>query len=140
MIASACGPIGASLPLAQPSAKGAQLRQAVERGLFIMQIAATPDTDTIAALDQMKRSVRVAFCGIMQSTRLPPMAALSLAATAVGLLYLEVAAAHEGDNACPCGWEPCNAADLEALQTSLALAAKPHRPADFHTLQVEGHA
>jgi hypothetical protein len=105
-----------------------------------MQLAATPDYDTIAALDQMKRSVRVAFCGIMQSTRLPPMAALSLAATAVGLLYLEVAAAHSGDNACPCGWEPCNAADLEALQTSLALATKPHRPADFREVQVEGHA
>jgi hypothetical protein len=107
---------------------------------FIMQIAATPDTDTIAALDQMKRSVRMAFCGIMQSTRLPPMAALSLAATAVGLLYTEVAAAHCGDNSCPCGWEPCNAADLGALQTSLALAAEPHRPADFREVQVEGHA
>ena len=66
-----------------------------------MQIAATPDYDTIAALDQMKRSVRMAFCGVMQSTRLPPMAALSLAATAVGLLYLEVAAAHRGDDAVP---------------------------------------
>ena len=105
-----------------------------------MQIAAATDDETIAALDQMKRSVRMAFCGVMQSTRLPPMAALSLAATAVGLLYLEVAAAHSGDNSCPCGWEPRSAADLEALQTSLALAAKPHRPADFHAIQVEGHA
>jgi hypothetical protein len=105
-----------------------------------MQISATPDYDTIAALDQMKRSVRMAFCGVMQSTRLPPMAALSLAATAVGLLYLEVAAAHSGADQCPCGWEPRSAADLEALQTSLALAAKPHRRADFHALQVEGHA
>jgi hypothetical protein len=105
-----------------------------------MQIAATPDYDTIAALDQMKRSVRMAFCGVMQSTPLPPMAALSLAATAVGLLYLEVAAAHEGDNSCPCGWEPRSAPDLEALQTSLALAAKPHRPTDFREVHVEGHA
>jgi hypothetical protein len=105
-----------------------------------MQIGPTPDYETIAALDQMKRSVRVAFCGVMQSTRLPPMAALSLAATAVGLLYLEVAAAHEGDNSCPCGWEPYTAADLKALQTSLALAAKPPRAADFRAVQVEGHA
>ena len=82
----------------------------------------------------------MAFCGIMQSTRLPAMAALSLAASAVGLLYTEVAAAHCGDCACPCGWQPRSAADLEALQTSLALAAKPHRPADFHAVQVEGHA
>ncbi len=105
-----------------------------------MQMAAFNDEETIAALDQMKRSVRMAFCGIMQSTRLPPMAALSLAATAVGLLYTEVAAAHRGDNSCPCGWEPGAAADLEALQTSLALATKPHRPADFRAVQVEGHA
>ena len=104
-----------------------------------MQIAATPDYDTITALDQMKRSVRMAFCGIMQSTRLPPMAALSLAATAVGLLYLEVADAHCGDHACPCGWEARGAADLEALHISLALAAKQPR-ADFRAVQVEGHA
>jgi hypothetical protein len=136
MIANACGSIGGSLPLVQSSAacRGASGEK------FIMQIAKTPDDDTIGALDQMKRSVRVAFCGVMQSTRLPPLAALSLAATAVGLLYLEVAAAHRGDNACPCGWEPHSAADLEALQTSLALAAKPHRTADFREVQVEGHA
>jgi hypothetical protein len=105
-----------------------------------MKVAATPDYDTIAALDQMKRSVRVAFCGVMQSTRLPPMAALSLAATAVGLLYLEVAAAHNGDGFCPCGWEPRSAADVEALQTSLALATKPRGPAAFHAVRVEGRA
>jgi hypothetical protein len=81
----------------------------------------------------------MAFCGVMQSTRLPPMAALSLAATAVGLLYLEVAAAHDGDNPCPCGWEPRGAADVEALRTSLALAAKPPR-ADFRAMEVVGSA
>jgi hypothetical protein len=58
---------------------------------------------------------------------------------AVGSLYLEVAAAHRGDNPCPCGWEPHGAADLEALQTSLALAAdQPH--ADFGAIQVAGNA
>jgi hypothetical protein len=139
MLANACGPIGACLPLIHSLAKGAQLRQAVERELFIMQIAATPDYDTIAALDQMKRSIRLAFCGIMQSTRLPPMVAMSLAATAVGLLYVEVAAAHRGDDPCPCGWEPRSAADLEALQASLALAAKPPRP-DFRAAEVMGNA
>ena len=82
----------------------------------------------------------MAFCGVMQSTRLPPLAALSLAATAVGLALTEVVAAHCGDNACLCGWEPCVATDLEALQISLALAAKRHRSADFREVQVEGHA
>jgi len=104
-----------------------------------MPFAAPTDDETIAALDQLKRSVRMAFCGIMQSTRLPPMAALSLAATAVGLIYLEVSEAHRGDNACPCGWEPRSAADLEALQISLGLAAKEPR-ADFRAIEVEGHA
>jgi hypothetical protein len=140
MILKTCGSNGVCLRLIQPSANGAQLRQAVERELFIMHIAATPDYETIAALDQMKRSIRMAFCGVMQSTRLPPMAAMSLAATAVGLLYTEVAAAHRGDGFCPCGWEPRCAADLEALQTSLALAAKPPRPTELRAVQVEGHA
>ena len=59
------------------------------------------------------------------------VAALSLAATAVGLLFTEVAAAHGGDNPCPCGWEPYTAADLEALQTSLALAPSRLAPLIF---------
>jgi hypothetical protein len=104
-----------------------------------MQFAAPTEDETTAALDQLKRSVRMAFCGVMQSTRLPPMAAMSLAATAVGLLYLEVAAAHRGDNPCPCGWEPRSAADVEALQTSLALAAREPR-ADFRAIEVAGSA
>jgi hypothetical protein len=104
-----------------------------------MQFAASTDDETIAALDQLKRSIRMAFCGVMQSTRLPPMAAMSLAATAVGLLYLEVVAAHDGDNPCPCGWEPRGAADVEALQTSLALAAKQPR-AGLRAIEVLGSA
>ena len=77
----------------------------------------------------------MAFCGVMQSTRLPPMAAMGSAATAVGLLYLEVADAHRGDNPCPCGWEPRGAMDVEALQTSLALATRQHRPAYFPAIR-----
>jgi hypothetical protein len=67
------------------------------------------------------------------------MAAMSLAATAVGLLYLEVADAHRGDGGCCCGWEPRSATDLEALQTSLALAMRRHRP-NFRAVQVAGNA
>ena len=104
-----------------------------------MPFAAPTDDETIAALDQMKRSVRMAFCGIMQSTRLPPMAALSLAATAVGLVYLEVAAAHTGESFCPCGWEPRNTADLEALKASLALATREPR-VELQEAQIAGNA
>ncbi len=88
----------------------------------------------------LKKAVRTAFCGVMQTTRLPPMAAMSLAAMAVGSLYLEVAAAHRGPNPCPCGWQPRGAADVEALQTSLALTAERPRADDFHTIEVAGNA
>ena len=104
-----------------------------------MQFAAPRDDEAIVALEQLKKTVRIAFCGVMQSTRLPPMAALSLAAMAVGSLYLEVAAAHLGDNPCPCGWQPRSASDVEALQTSLALSAEQPR-ANFHAIQVAGNA
>lgn len=104
-----------------------------------MHIAGPSEDEAIAALDQLKKTVRIAFCGVMQSTRLPPMAALSLAAMAIGSLYHEVAAAHRGDNPCPCGWQPRRAADVEALQTSLALSAEEPR-ADFHAIQVAGNA
>ena len=60
------------------SAVGRMPARAPTERQFVMQIAASNDDETIAALDQMKRSVRMAFCGVMQSTRLPPMAALSL--------------------------------------------------------------
>ena len=104
-----------------------------------MQFAAPTEDEAIAALEQLKKTVRIAFCGVMQSTLLPPMAALSLAAMAIGSLYHEVAAAHQGDNPCPCGWNPRSGADVDALQTSLALSAEQPR-ADFHAIQVAGSA
>ena len=103
-----------------------------------MQFAAPMDDEAIAALEQLKKTVRIAFCGVMQSTRLPLMAALSLAAMAVGSLYREVAAAHRGDDPCPCGWQPRSASDVEALQTSLGLSAEQPR-ANFHAIQVAGN-
>jgi hypothetical protein len=103
------------------------------------QFLGPSDDDAIAALEQLRKTVRVAFCGVMQSTRLPPMAALSLAAMAVGSLYVEVAAAHRGDDPCPCGWEPRGRADVEALQSSLALSAEESR-ADFSAIEVAGSA
>jgi hypothetical protein len=104
-----------------------------------MQIAAPTEDEAIAALEQLKKTVRIAFCGVMQSTHLPPMAALSLAAMAIGSLYHEVAAAHQGDSACPCGWKPRSSVDVDALQTSLALSAEQPR-ADFRALEVAGTA
>ena len=42
-----------------------------------MQFAAPTEDEAIAALEQLKRTVRIAFCGVMQSTHLPPMATLT---------------------------------------------------------------
>jgi hypothetical protein len=104
-----------------------------------MQLAAPTEDEAIAALEQLKKTVRIAFCGVMQSTHLPPMAALTLAAMAVGSLYHEVAAAHRGDNRCSCGW-PRSGVDVAALQTSLALSAEQQPRADLHAMQVAGAA
>jgi hypothetical protein len=101
-----------------------------------MQIAPTPDYDTIAALDQLKRSIRMAFCGVMQSTQLPPMAALSLAATAVGLLYTEVAAAHRGDDSCPATRPTSKRCKLRSRWQRSRLASISAQPRSKATLDV----
>jgi len=105
-----------------------------------MQISVPPEDEAIAALEQLKKTVRIAFCAVMQSTRPPPMAAISLAATAVGLLYHDVAAAHRGSSPCPCGWEPLGAVDVDALKPSFALAANEQPHAGFRAVEVAGNA
>jgi hypothetical protein len=107
--------------------------------MMVMQFAGPTEDEAIAALDQLKRTVRIAFYSVMQSTHLPPMAAMGLAAMAVGSLYHEIADAHRGENSCPCGWKPRGPADVAALQGSLALAVERPR-ADFHAVQVAGNA
>ena len=105
-----------------------------------MKLAGPTEDEAIAALEQLKKTVRIAFCGVMQSTQLPPMAALTLAAMAVGSLYNEVAAAHRGDNRCSCGWDPRSGVDVAALQTSLALSAEQEPRADLRAMEVAGAA
>jgi hypothetical protein len=107
---------------------------------FPTPIHGPTDDEAIAALEKLQKAVRVAFCGVMQSTRLPPMAAMNLAAMAVGSLYVEVAAAHSGANPCPCGWEPRVAADIEAMQSSLALSAAAPGATGMRATPVAGHA
>ncbi len=96
------------------------------------------DHEMTVALERVQRAVRTAFCGVMHSTHLPPLAALNLAAIAVGTLYREVAGAHCANGPCPCGWLPAGAADVETLQKALALAARPS--ADLLTVAVAGNA
>jgi hypothetical protein len=57
-----------------------QARQIVERKI-VMHFAVPTEDEAIAALDQLKKTVRIAFCGVMQSTRLPPMSPSTIAAS-----------------------------------------------------------
>ena len=81
------------------SAGSRPTRREFAEGGSIMQFDGLIDDEAIEALGKLQKAVRVAFCGVMQSTRLPPMAAMkNLAAMAVGSLYLEVAAVHQASS------------------------------------------
>jgi hypothetical protein len=94
--------------------------------------------DEDAARAEMRQAILCAFCRIMQTTRLRPMTVLGLAATAVGMIYKEIATAHRHIATCPCGWEPQAEADVARLQTAVAAAAHP--AADLRWLKIAGRA
>ncbi|RDE10663.1 hypothetical protein DVH29_00190 [Pelagibacterium lacus] len=71
----------------------------------------------------MRRLILGAFCDMLHKRNLPPMMVLEHAAAALGAVYREVADAHIGPGACPCGWQPDALGDVARLQTALADAA-----------------
>ena len=79
--------------------------------------------DAAQALEKLQLAMKIAFTDVMRSGQMTPLAALNLAATAVGSLYIEIAAAHRGAARCGCGWEPRGDADVEAMTSSLAFSA-----------------
>jgi hypothetical protein len=87
----------------------------------------------------MAQSIRHAFCTAVNASGLPPMAVLELAAMALGAIYKEAAAAHQGANGCPCGWHPDAAADLEALRHALGIAASVETGVDLRLVQALGN-
>ncbi len=92
--------------------------------------------DAIQALEQLRLALKIAFATVMQKGGITPLAALNLAASAIGSLYVEVAAAHSGSDRCSCGWEPRGDADIEALISSLGLSAADGPPSLRPTMQV----
>lgn len=102
------------------------------------------EPDTQISMDdaraEIRQAVMNAFCGVLHGSRLSPMAVLELAAEAVGSVYREVADAHLGDHPCPCGWNPSPAADLAALQASLALSVASPPGIDLARAEVAGRA
>lgn len=97
------------------------------------------DGDAPDAGEDLREAFMTAFCSLLHESRMPPMAVMELAAQAVGSIYREVADAHR-EGACPCGWLPDPAADLEALQAALTLAAGPAPVFDLRKAQVAGQA
>lgn len=99
-----------------------------------------PDTDSEFAGAEMHRSIMTAFCDVLRATQLPPMKVMSLAASALGTVYKEVADQHRSDGGCPCGWEPNPPADVEALQAALAATTRAIPSADLRVVQAVGRA
>lgn len=98
------------------------------------------DTDSESAGAKMHRSILTAFCDVLRTTQLPPITVMSLAASALGAVYKEVADQHRCDDGCPCGWKPSPPADVEALQAALAATMQAVPSADLRVMQVVGHA
>jgi hypothetical protein len=99
-----------------------------------------PDPDSESADAQMHRSIMTAFCDVLRTTQLPPMTVMSLAASALGTVYKEVADQHRSDGGCPCGWKPNLRADVEALQAALAATTQAIPPVDLYAMATVGRA
>jgi hypothetical protein len=99
-----------------------------------------PDPDRESAAAEMHRSIMTAFCEVLRTTQLPPMTVMSLAASALGMVYREVAEQHGADGGCPCGWKPNLRADVEALQAALVAKSQLVPSADLRVMQAVGRA
>src|SRR5579863_2681171 len=91
-----------------------------------------------AAREKMRQAVLCAFCHVVQTTGLKPMAVLGLAASAIVSIYKDVAAAHVCNDDGPCCWQPQTDPDVETLQRAIAAEAKQHT--DLRWLKVAGKA
>jgi hypothetical protein len=68
------------------------------------------------------------------------MQALEVAARTLGVLYRQIAQAHEGPGGCGCGWEPDPDCDLIVLEANLAAALLQPPQADLIHMPVAGSA
>jgi len=95
-------------------------------------------------LDQAEAHIRATMmkelCEVMGASGLPPIAALRLAARAIGSIYREMADTHTGIGACQCGWRPRDSHDAEFLTTGLLAACQSRPSQDLRAMQVVGSA
>ena len=89
---------------------------------------------------ELRQAVMTAFNNVLHATHLSPMAVISLTAAALGSVYKDVADAHCGGKACPCGWRPNRPADLEVLRAALAITTEILSVSDLRVVQAAGRA
>lgn len=87
----------------------------------------------------IRTTIAEEFCRVVDMTGLPPLEILRLAAQAVGSIYGEAAEAHRGIDACPCGWRPQPAADIEMLAMALVTACRGSGQ-DLGSMRIAGSA
>ena len=104
-----------------------------------MQLAAPTEDEAIVALEQLKKTVRIAFCGVMQSTPAAADGRVDARGDGGRLALSRGRRRASGRQALFLRLGAAQAADVEALQTSLALSADGPR-ADIHAMEVAGSA
>ncbi|SFG73669.1 hypothetical protein [Methylobacterium gossipiicola] len=97
-------------------------------------------TETVSAEDALGEALRRAFWQSLNRRPLPAMQALEIAARTLGLLYRQVAQAHEGPGGCGCGWDPDPDCDLIVLEANLAAALLHPPQADLFRMPAVGTA
>lgn len=103
------------------------------------------EQDAVAAVSALDKALRRAFWLSLHRSPLPAMLALERAARTVGVLYRQVAQAHEGaadgrQGACSCGWEPDPDGDLIVLEANLAAALLQPSDSDLSRMPAAGRA
>jgi len=81
-----------------------------------------------------------AMSGVMQTSRIRPFEALLLAARVLGAIYHDTADAHQGRDACDCGWDPDRTRDVDHLLCALAAAAQRDEGGVIPTHRMSGRA
>ena len=85
-------------------------------------------------------AIRSAFCKAAHASGASPISILTCALVVIRGIYDDVAAAHTGRGACPCGWRPDRIADLDAFQAALSLVAEAAPTIDLRIIQPAGRA
>lgn len=89
---------------------------------------------------ELDEALRRAFWTSLHRQPLPALRALTVAARTIGMLYRQIAEAHDGPGGCNCGWEPDPDSDLIVLEANLAAALLKPPEADLAFMATLGRA